>query len=92
MDGIFISDNVLSMGAVFELNRQGIKIPEEIGIVAYDDFDWMGMITPPLTTVKQQAYQMGYIAAEMLIRKMNGMNINEKVMLDTSIILRKSHG
>jgi len=92
VDGIFVSDNVLTMGAVLELNSQGIKIPQEIGIIGYDDFDWMDMITPPLTTVKQQAYQMGYVAAEMMIRKLNGMDVNEKVMLDTSIVMRGSHG
>jgi LacI family transcriptional regulator len=92
VDGIFVSDNVLTMGAVLELNNQGIKIPEDIGIVGYDDFDWMDMITPPITTVKQKAYQMGYVAAEMIMRKLNGMDVNEKVMLDTSIVMRKSHG
>jgi LacI family transcriptional regulator len=92
VDGIFVSDNVLTMGVVLELNSQGIKIPEDIGIIGYDDFDWMDMITPPLTTVKQQAYQMGYIAAEMMIRKLNGIDVNEKIMLDTSIVMRKSHG
>jgi len=92
VDGIFVSDNELTMGAVLELNRQGVKIPEDIGIIGYDDFDWMDMITPPLTTVKQQAYQMGYVAAEMIMRKLTGMDVNEKVMLDTSIVMRKSHG
>jgi LacI family transcriptional regulator len=92
VDGIFVSDNVLTMGAMLELNRQGIKIPIDVGIIGYDDFDWMDMITPPLTTVKQQAYQMGYLAAEMVMRKLNGIDVNEKVMLDTSLVLRKSHG
>lgn len=92
VDGIFVSDNVLTMGAVLELNKQGIKIPEDIGIIGYDDFDWMDMITPPLTTVKQQTYQMGYVAAEMILRKLSGMDVNEKVMLDTNIVMRKSHG
>lgn len=92
VDGIFVSDNMLTMGAVLELNNLVIKIPEEIGIVGYDDFDWMDMITPPITTVKQKAYQMGYVAAEMIMRKLNGMDVNEKVMLDTSIVMRKSHG
>lgn len=92
VDGIFISDNVLTMGTVLELNSRCVKIPDDIGIIGFDDFDWMDMIAPPLTTVKQQAYQMGYVAAEMMIRKLNGMDVNEKVMLDTSIVMRKSHG
>ncbi len=92
VDGLFVSDNVLTMGAVLELNCQGVKIPDEVGIIGYDDFDWMEMITPPLTAVKQQAYQMGYVAAEMMLRKLNGMDVNEKVMLDTQLVIRKSHG
>jgi LacI family transcriptional regulator len=92
VDGIFVSDNVLTMGAVIELNRQSKRIPEDIGIIGFDDFDWMDLITPPLTTVKQQAYQMGYLAADMIMRKMTGMEVNEKVMLDTKIVVRKSHG
>lgn len=92
VDALFVSDNVLTMGAVLELTHQGVRIPEDIAIIGYDDYDWMDMTTPPLTTVKQQAYQMGYVAAEMMLRKLNGMDTNEKVVLDTSIVLRKSHG
>ncbi len=92
VDGMFISDNVLTMGAFLELNSLGVKIPADVGIIGYDDFDWMNMIAPPLTTVKQQAYQMGYVAAEMMLRKLKGMDVSEKVMLDTSIVMRKSHG
>lgn len=92
IDGLFVSDNVLTMGVVVELNKRGIKIPEELGIIGFDDFDWMDMITPPLTTVKQQSYQMGYIAAEMIMRKLAGIDINERIVLDTSIVIRSSHG
>jgi DNA-binding LacI/PurR family transcriptional regulator len=52
----------------------------------------MDLSTPPLTIVKQQAYQMGYLAAEMMMRKVGGMDVNEKVMLDTTLVKRKSHG
>ncbi len=92
VDGIFVSDNTLTMGVVFELNQHGVKIPEQVGIIGYDDFDWMDLSTPPLTIVKQQAYQMGYLAAEMMMRKVGGMDVNEKVMLDTTLVKRKSHG
>jgi LacI family transcriptional regulator len=92
IDGLFVSDNTLTMGAMQELNHLGIKVPEDVGMIGYDDFDWMDLTAPPLTTVKQQAYQMGYVAAEMMMRKVAGMDVNEKVMLDTCIVKRKSHG
>jgi LacI family transcriptional regulator len=92
VDGFVVSDNTLTMGAVLELNRQGVRIPDDVGIIGYDDFDWMELMRPPLTTVKQQVYHMGYLAADMVMRKLSGAGVNEKIMLDTSIVVRKSHG
>jgi LacI family transcriptional regulator len=92
VDAIFVSDNTLTMGAVIELNRQHISIPDQVSIIGYDNFDWMDLMTPPLTTVKQQAYQMGYVAAEMVMRKLNGMDAEEHITMKTQLILRGSHG
>lgn len=91
-DAIFAGDNAMMMGAVQYLNDQGIAIPEQIALIGYDDFAWMNLTNPPLTTVKQQVVQMGYTAAEMLLRRLNGMEGNEKIMLSTTLVLRRSHG
>lgn len=92
IDALFVSDNTLMLGAVMELNRQHIAIPEQISVVGYDNFDWMDITKPPLTTVKQQAYEMGYIAAEMVMRKLSGMDTEESITLKTELVLRASHG
>ncbi len=92
IDALFISDNTLTMGAVIALNRQGVSIPREVAVIGYDNFDWMDLITPPLTTVKQQSYQMGYMAAEMVMRKLSGMDTEERITLGTELVLRGSHG
>lgn len=92
VDAILVADNVMMMGAIHALNEKKVRIPEEIGIIGFDDFDWMSMVSPPLTTVKQQAYEMGYIAAEVLLRKLGGMETNEVITLDTTLVIRESHG
>lgn len=92
VDAIFIADNVMMMGAMDALRAENVKVPDEIGIIGFDDFDWMSMVSPPLTTLKQQAYEMGYIAAEVLIRKLGGMETNEVIALDTTLVIRESHG
>ena len=91
-DAILVADNVMMMGALNALKAFGVRIPQDVGIIGFDDFDWMGMVSPPLTTVRQQAYQMGYIAAEVLIRKLGGMEVNEVIVLDTTLVVRESHG
>ncbi len=91
-DAIFVADNVMMMGALRHLKAMNVAVPEEVGIVGFDDFDWMDMLSPPITTIKQQAYQMGYVAAELLLRKLGGMDSNEVIVLDTSLVIRQSHG
>lgn len=91
IDALFVSDNSLTMGAVIELNRQGVLIPGQVAVIGYDNFDWMDLMMPPLTTVKQQSYQMGYVAAEMVMRKLNGMDTEERIILGTELVLRGSH-
>ena len=92
VDAIFAADNVMMMGALRSIKSRSLKIPEDIGLIGFDDFEWMENISPPLTTIKQQTFQMGYIAAEMLIKKLEGTEQNESVILDTVLVVRSSHG
>lgn len=92
VDAIFAADNTMMMGAIAHLNECRVAIPDEVALVGFDDFDWMTITRPAITTVRQQATQMGYIATEMLLRKLNGMESNEKLVLSTTLVLRESHG
>ena len=92
VDGLLIADNALSMGAVQELQKLGVHVPEEIGVVGYDGFDWMEFTQPALTAVKQQAHKMGYLAAELIMKRISGDEKNEQIRLKTSLALRQSHG
>lgn len=91
-DAVFVADNTMMMGAIHYLNESGIDIPGQMGIVGYDDFTWMAMMNPPITTVRQEANQLGYTAAEILFRRFCGSQDHEKVVLATSLTIRKSHG
>lgn len=92
IDAVFVADNVMMMGALRELKARQVRIPEDIGLIGFDDFVWMEMVTPPLTTVKQQSFQMGYLAAEMLINKLLGNDVTDTVYLSTELVVRSSHG
>lgn len=92
VDAIFVADNVMMIGALRSIKANNLKIPEDIGLIGFDDFDWMENTSPPLTTVKQETYQMGYAATELLLKKINGADVNNSVILDTTLVIRKSHG
>lgn len=91
-DAIFTSNNVLTMGVLRCLAARGAKIPRDIGVIGYEDYEWMEIFSPPVTTIRQQSYAMGWIGAEMLLARMRGKAVAEKNVLEAPLIVRQSHG
>lgn len=77
IDGIFCGNDLIALGAIKKLKERGLKVPEDVGIVGFDDIYLASLVEPPLTTIKQPNYEMGYKAAELLIKNI------EKIRLDT---------
>lgn len=85
------ANDMMAVGALDVLKDRGIKIPDEISITGYDDILMTTVISPKLTTVAQPKYEMGCIAAELLIKQVQGQEIAEKdVILHSSLALRES--
>jgi len=85
----------MSMGALIAIKKMGLIIPDDIGIVCFDDSDWALILEPSVTVVRQPVYQMGSMAAELLIKKIedNKNSINQMpsiVTLNTELIIRES--
>lgn len=89
-DGIFCGDDLIAIGAMKGLKEEGIKVPEQVGIVGFDDIYMAKLMEPELTTIRQPNYEMGYRAAEMLIRVLEGMEGDQHVVLDTKLVIRKT--
>ncbi len=64
---IFTANDEMAYGARLALYRKGIRVPEDISIIGFDDQPNSAFITPPLTTVRQPALEMGQAAAEALV-------------------------
>ena len=67
-DAIFASSDKLTTGCLKTLKRRGLKIPEEIAVVGFSNLDIAELIDPPLTVVRQPAYEMGKAATELLLQ------------------------
>lgn len=94
-DAIFISNIDMTLGALITITEMKIKIPEDIGIVGFDDSEWAMIFDPPITTVRQPVYNLGSTAAEMLIKKINDNKkfLNSEpiiITLNTELIIRNS--
>ena len=84
-----VSDNC-AVGALYIAHKLGIKIPEEISIIGYDNTNIAEMSYPPLTTVGQPFYEMGKKAVEILIRKITSNEKAESLIMPFEIIERQT--
>lgn len=92
---IFTTNIDMSMGALIAIKEMGLTIPDDIGIVCFDDSDWALILEPPITVIRQPVYQLGSTAAELLIKKIEDeeKKIDHKptvVILNTELIIRNS--
>lgn len=69
---IFAANDQSAYGVRLALYRKGIRVPEDISLVGFDDLPGSAYTTPPLTTVKQPLYEMGLIATNALLRLIHG--------------------
>ncbi|HPN36691.1 MAG TPA: LacI family DNA-binding transcriptional regulator [bacterium] len=84
VDGVYAWDDVMAMGAVKAAIELGCGIPDDIGIIGYDDIELAKFFNPALTTVRQNIQLIGRTAAEILIEKIN----NDVLIADKTVILR----
>lgn len=92
-DAVFSANNVLLMGLLQHVRQEGILVPEQLGLVGFDDYDWMSIASPPITTTYQNPYLMGQLSARMLLSEMRGEPLAERRrVLPCDLRVRASHG
>lgn len=66
---IFAGNDVMAFGAVRCLLDRGLRIPDDVSLIGFDDIEFSAIIHPPLTTIHQPKYEMGQAAVEILLRQ-----------------------
>ncbi|MCH7702875.1 MAG: LacI family DNA-binding transcriptional regulator [Planctomycetes bacterium] len=69
---IFLADPLLGVGAVKKAHEMGVRIPDELSVIGFDDTDMRHAVHPTLTAVCQNANQLGYEASRWLVRAVTG--------------------
>ena len=69
---VFVCNNLLSLGALMGLQALGMRCPEDVAIVGFDDHPWAQVSSPPLTVVRQPTYRIGETAARKVLQALNG--------------------
>ena len=89
---IFAANNILAEASLMALAELDLKVPRDMSIVAFDDVQWMGMVSPPVTTVRQPAADMARSAAELLLRRLreDGQGAPSTIVFRTELLERGS--
>src|SRR5229473_7050136 len=71
-DGIYVANHLMTVGLLKAAEEMGLRCPEDFGLVSFDDYPWLGIFRPKLTTVELPKYQIGFQAAELLLERIGG--------------------
>ena len=90
---IFACNDQMAFGTVRTLRRHGVRVPEDISVIGFDDIAEASISYPPLTTIRQPLYEMGRLAADYICRVIDGIETERlQVTLTTELIVRQSTG
>lgn len=86
------ANNQMTLGALLTVNEMGLRVPDDVSVVGFDDPEWAPLTGPPLTALAQPIYEMGVMAAEMLLDRIEAGQDEEsrKVLLEPWLVVRKS--
>lgn len=90
--GIFSASDVMAMGVFQAAREAGRKVGEDLAVVGFDDVVWAPLVSPSLTTFRQNFHGMGLKSAEMLHTLISGSGEGETAVVPHELIIRESSG
>jgi LacI family transcriptional regulator len=88
---IFAGNDMIALGALLAIREAGLRCPEDVSLMGFDDLDFAEMTNPSLSSVSQSGYQLGTTAATILLDRLGGDKSPPKhLVLPTSLRLRHS--
>lgn len=88
----FIANDPMAVGAIRALHEHGLKVPEDMAVVGFDDIEVSAYLNPPLTTVKVYPDQISKAAVQLLTDRFEGREVPMHVLVNTSLVIRESCG
>jgi DNA-binding LacI/PurR family transcriptional regulator len=91
LDAVFAASDLMAGGALRALREAGLRVPQDIALVGFEDAPVARQTEPPLTTVHQPVEEMGRRMAELLIARIGRQPVDDShVLLDTHVVRRAS--
>lgn len=92
LDAIVCCNDQMAVGAIRELESRGIRVPQQVAVIGFDDDDFARSANPPLTTISQPLEMMGEQAIHAMLAKMRGEPVPERIVIEAEPVWRRSCG
>jgi LacI family transcriptional regulator len=89
-DAVFVSSDLMAIGAQRAIREAGLRIPDDIAMVGFDDLPSAAHADPPLTTIHQPIEQLGSLAIELLKEAINHTVVEEPRVLPVELVVRST--
>jgi LacI family transcriptional regulator len=89
-DALFVTNNLMTLGALQAIADLGLRVPDDVAIVGFDDAPWATLTTPPLSVVAQPTLEIGREAARLLATAGPGMATRHVVLAPTLVVRQSS--
>ncbi len=91
-DAVFTGSDTSAVGVIDALAEKGLRIPDDISVVGFDNLELSAFLTPPLTTINAPTECVGKTAARHLFKLLAGQEVEPVTLLATEIVIRRSCG
>lgn len=91
-DAIFTGDDEAATGALIALREAGLRVPQDVAVVGFDDLPVSRHLSPSLTTVRAPIERAGYLAATLLLQMLAGEPVEQETLLPVELVVRQSCG
>ncbi len=90
---IFAGNDLMALGVVYALQEAGLRVPDDVAVVGYDDREFTGFVRPAITTVTMPCWEMGRTSAELLLSLCEGsIEVVDAIRVRGELIVRQSCG
>lgn len=91
LDAVVCVTDVMALASISTFQDLGVRVPEDVAVVGYDDIGLAAYSSPPLTTVSQNIRRGGRVLVESVLKLVNGESVSDTI-IDCELVVRKSSG
>ncbi|MBV9820176.1 MAG: LacI family DNA-binding transcriptional regulator [Solirubrobacterales bacterium] len=89
---VLCANDLLALGVLRGLTERGVRVPEDVSLIGYDDLDFSAMLSPALTTIRQHPFRIGQSAGELLIARLTDPDLSapRQLLFEPELVVRAS--